>query len=135
FVANWATGDGTTNFLYRNDGNGNAWIKVRCIGTKSNRSGFGAKVRVTAKIGGSMRTQVREISGGASYASQNAPEAHFGLKDATVVDTIRIEWPSGIAQELHNVPAKQILTVTESAEPAPAVQPSFSGITRLADGR
>ena len=48
-----------------------------------------------------------------------ALEAHFGLKDATVVDTIRIEWPSGIVQELHNVPAKQILTVTESAAPIP----------------
>ena len=82
-----------------------------------------------------MRWQMREISGGSSYDNQNAPEAHFGLKEAIIIDTVRIEWPSGIVQELHNVSAKQILTVTESAGPTPTARPSFTGITRLADGR
>ena len=41
--------------------------------------------------------------------------AHFGLGDATIIDTMRIEWPSGIVQELHDVAAKQSLTVTEPA--------------------
>lgn len=86
-------------------------------------------------IDGSMRTQMREISGGSSYASQNAPEAHFGLRDATVVDTVRIEWPSGLVQELHNVPARQILTVPESVETPPPVRPTFTEITRLVDGK
>ena len=45
--------------------------------------------------------------------------AHFGLGDATQADVLRIEWPSGTVQELQNVPAKQILTITEPARLVP----------------
>jgi enediyne biosynthesis protein E4 len=99
------------NFLYRNDGNTNAWLKVKLVGTQSNRSGIGAKVRVTANIRGSSIRQLRQISGGA--AGQSTLLAHFGLGDATNVDIVRVEWPSGIVQELQNVAPKQFLTITE----------------------
>lgn len=129
FIADWARASNATNLLFRNDGNANSWIKIRCVGTKSNRSGFGAKVRVRANLAGSMRQQMREISGGSGYASQNAPEAHFGLKDAMIVDTVRVEWPSGIIQELRNVPARQILTITEyETMPLTALRPGFTVI-------
>ena len=101
------------NFLYRNNGNSNAWIKIKCVGTVSNRSAIGAKVRVKATIGGKTLWQLREVSIGDGFASGNPLEPHFGLGNATNIDTVRIEWPSGIVQTLNNVAVKQLLTVTE----------------------
>lgn len=103
------------NLLYRNNGNSNGWVKVRCVGSASNRSGIGAKVRVRAFYRGASRWQLREIFGGDGVGSSQPLLAHFGLGDATNIDTVRIEWPSGIVQELHNVAVKQFLTVTEPA--------------------
>lgn len=107
------------NLLYRNNGNANAWLLVRLIGTVSNRSAIGAKVRARATIGGKEFWQLREISGGSGYCSQNDLRAHFGLGDATQVDTLRIEWPSGIVQELRDVPVNRILTVIEPPQLVP----------------
>jgi enediyne biosynthesis protein E4 len=101
------------NFLYRNNGNSNAWIKIKCVGTVSNRSAIGAKVRVKATIGRKTFWQMREVSCGDGFASGNPLEAHFGLGDAKNIDTIRIEWPSGLVQILTNVAVKQFLTVME----------------------
>ena len=108
--------------LYRNDaranGNTNGWLLVRLVGTASNRSAIGAKVRVRAMLGGAQIWQMREISGGSGSCSQNDLRAHFGLGNAAQVDLLRIEWPSGIVQELTNVAPKQILTVTEHQDGA-----------------
>jgi enediyne biosynthesis protein E4 len=108
---------GETNFLYRNDakanGNTNGWLLVRLAGTASNRSAIGAKVRVKATLWGNEVWQLREISGGSGFCSQNDLRAHFGLGDAARVDLLRIEWPSGIVQTLSNVAPNQILTITE----------------------
>jgi hypothetical protein len=101
------------NLLYRNNGNSNNWLCVTCVGTASPRDGTGAKVRAKATIRGKEMWQLRLInSGGTCWGSQSFV-AHFGLGDATNVDVLRIEWSSGTVQELHNVPAKQYLTVTE----------------------
>ena len=101
-----------SNSLYHNDGNSNAWLEVKCIGTVANRSAIGTKVRVRAMIGGKSFWQLREINNGGG--SQKIPlVAHFGMGDATNVDIVRIEWPSGTVQEFPNVAAKQILTLTE----------------------
>jgi hypothetical protein len=100
-------------FLYRNSGNTNNWLLVRMIGTASNRSGIGAKVRVLATIDGTSIWQLREISGGSGWCSQNDLRAHFGLGDAVQVEKLRIEWPSGIVQEFTDVAANQILKVVE----------------------
>jgi enediyne biosynthesis protein E4 len=103
---------GTTNLLYHNNGNTNAWLEVKLVGTVSNRSAIGAKVRVHATIGGKTFWQLREINTGGGWNSVPLV-AHFGLGDATNADIVRIEWPSGIVQEFQNVAAKQILTYTE----------------------
>jgi hypothetical protein len=103
-----------SNFLYRNDGNSNGWIKIRCEGTASNRSGIGAKVRVKAVIGGKQISQLREISHGTGWNSSPL-EAYFGLGDATNISTIQIEWPSGTIQAIENVPTKQSLVLKEPA--------------------
>lgn len=80
----------------------------------SNADAIGAKVRVKATIQGEEMWQLREIGrsqGWVTYQSDMRP--HFGLGEPTVVEAVRIEWPSGIVQELSNVEANQILTVTE----------------------
>jgi hypothetical protein len=115
FVARGAFGaSAESNLLYRNNGNSNAWIKVRLVGTSSNRSAIGAKVRVKATIRGNAMWQMREIgTGGDCNLSGGLLEAHFGLGNATNIDQMRIEWPSGIVQTITNVAPRQILTVIE----------------------
>jgi len=112
FVAN--SGTNATNFLYRNTGNTNHWLKVKLVGTASNRAAIGAKVRVLATIRGKTMWQMREVSVGSGFGN-NELNPHFGLGDATTAQTVRVEWPSGAVQELMNVPAGQFLTVTEPA--------------------
>jgi hypothetical protein len=112
------------NHLYLNNGNSNNWLVIQCDGRVSNRSAIGAKVRVKATIAGKTMWQLREISGGGNYFAQNDPRARFGLGDATNADVVRIEWPSGIVQELTNVTAKQFLTVIERAKLQADYQPA-----------
>jgi hypothetical protein len=107
-----SSGSQPNDYLYHNNGNSNAWIEVKCVGTRSNRSAIGAKVRVEATIGGKTFWQLREITTGNGW-NQSALEAHFGLGNATNVQILRIEWPSGTVQEFANVPARQFLTLTE----------------------
>jgi hypothetical protein len=116
-VANWQ--GSRPNFLYRNNGNTNHWLKVRCVGTASNRAGIGAKVRVRARIRTADMWQLREISGGTGFA-QTSLLAHFGLGDAVTADTVRIEWPSGAIQELYGVSLNRTLTIVEPPELAGA---------------
>ena len=99
----------------RASGHSNGCVKVQCVGQVSNRSAIGAKVRVKAFYRGANRWQLREIFGGAGLSITQPLLAHFGLGDATNIDTIRIEWPSGIAQELYNLAPRQSLTITEPA--------------------
>jgi hypothetical protein len=101
------------NSLYHNNGNSNAWINIKLIGTVSNRSAIGAKVRVKAFYRGASRWQLREITAGDGNGTQQPLNTHFGLGDAANIDLVRIEWPSGIVQTMTNAPVKQFLTVTE----------------------
>jgi hypothetical protein len=96
--------------LLRNDGgNKKHWLKVRLRCTKSNRSGFGAKVAI--EVGGNK--QFQEIGSQPSYLSQNALEAHFGLGQASKVDRLTVRFPSGAVRELTGLPANQIVVVQE----------------------
>jgi len=109
--------------LFRNLGNTNHWIKFKLVGTASNRDAIGAKVRVQATIAGQSVSQMQEVNGG--YAIQNDTRLNFGLGDATNVDLVRIEWPSGNVQELSAQSADRIVTVTEQALITP-VRPTAS---------
>ena len=96
--------------LYHNRCNwGNNWLVVETAGTTSNRDGIGARVSLTA--GG--RTQIREVTAGASNSSQNMLPVHFGLGSADIVDEITVRWPSGTVQTLRNVSPNRTLTITE----------------------
>lgn len=110
-----AAPDDTLQRYYRNNGNSNNWLNVKCVGTASPRSGTGTKVRVKATIRGQPVWQLRVIDPGGFGNGQNFT-AHFGLGDATNVDVLRIEWTSGQVQELRDVPVKQYVTVTEPAK-------------------
>lgn len=105
------------NLLYHNDGNGNQWLKVKLVGMASNRSGIGAKVRVSAVLNPNLNSnpawQMREISGNSASSGWQGLVAHFGAGQAAIIDTVRVEWPSGLVQEIHGVAPKQFLTITE----------------------
>jgi len=104
--------DGAPSVL-RNDGaEQNNWLMVKCVGTRSNRSAIGARVRVTA--GG--RSQIDEVLSGSGYYSQNDLRLHFGLGKAERVEAIEVKWPSGAVQTLRDVKANQILRIDEVAE-------------------
>lgn len=111
-LTNWQGAGSPT--LFRNDTAGHGWLRVRLEGTRSNRAGIGARVRVRASIGGRTLWQLRQVGGEDAQGSQELI-AHFGLGDATNVDLVRIEWPSGGVDELTNVRPRQVLTVSESA--------------------
>ncbi len=111
------------NALYRNDGTPNAWLKVTLAGTVSNRSGIGAKVWVKATINGVSRWQVRQITGNASWSGQELV-AHFGLGDASTLEAVRVEWPSGQVSELTGQAARQTLAIVEPALPAIQFSPT-----------
>ena len=127
FVSNGFIVSAANDFLYHNNGNSNNWVNFRLVGTVSNRSAIGAKVRVKATIGGKTFWQMREISGGSGHGCQNDLRVNFGLGDATNVDLVRIEWPSGIVQTMTNVPAKQFLKVEEHQ--SPSLPPRFTNFS------
>ncbi|MBK7927859.1 MAG: CRTAC1 family protein [Bryobacterales bacterium] len=98
-------------YLLRNDGgSANNWLSVRLRGTKSNRNGLGAVVRVES--GGGKQAQLARS--GSSYCSASDLAVHFGLaRDAAV--TLSVEWPSGVKQRFSGVKANQHLVVDESS--------------------
>ena len=96
--------------LYRNDaGNQNRWIKLKLIGSKSNRNGIGARVTITSKSG----TQTRTLKSGCSYCSQSELSLIFGIGQTPRIDMIEVNWPSGVVDRLVNVNPNQLLVVDE----------------------
>ena len=97
--------------LLRNDGgNLKNWISIKLVGTKGNRDGIGARVRLVA--GGA--TQIREVKSGSSYASGSDIRLLFGLGENQEIERITIVWQSGTIQELERVSPNQLLTIMES---------------------
>ena len=106
-------GEDEANYLYHNEGNGHHWIMFSLEGSISNRSAIGTIVRVKAFINGQLIWQMREVSSQSAYCGQNDMRPHFGLGDATIVDSVIIEWPSGIVQYMTNLQVDQIYPVKE----------------------
>lgn len=95
--------------LYRNIGNDNHWIEIDLEGTKSNRDGIGALVRVEADG----IIQVRVQDGGLHNRSQNHQRLHFGLARNQQIDKVTIFWPSGQVQELGKIKVDQVIELKE----------------------
>ena len=90
--------------------NANHWLQIALRGTKSNRDGIGARIKVVSKNVGA---QYNHMTTSVGYASSSDGPIHFGLGPDSKADSVEIHWPSGIVQTLQNVPADQILKVTE----------------------
>jgi hypothetical protein len=97
--------------LFKNTGATNHSLRIKLAGTKSNRDGFGATVRVT----NGSDTQTKMLTSGSSYLSSSELILTFGLGDRIKADAIEIRWPSGQIDHAANVPADQIITVKEAA--------------------
>jgi enediyne biosynthesis protein E4 len=96
--------------LLRNDGgNENHWLGILLIGTKSNRDGVGARVKLAA--GDLILYDQRK--GGMSYQSAQDPRLHFGLGQRGRVDSVEIKWPSGVVTKLADLRCNQIIAVKE----------------------
>ena len=87
----------------------NNWIKVKAIGTKSNRSGIGA--RIYCKPEGA-RQQMDEVRSGGSYISQSDLRVHFGLANATKAD-LEVHWPSGQVDKIPGIAVNRVVKVIE----------------------
>jgi enediyne biosynthesis protein E4 len=105
--------NGGPAYLFRNEARGaaasNESLRIKLTGTKSNRDGIGATVKLTA--GGETQTQM--LRSGSSYLSASELVLTFGLAHNEKADTIEIRWPSGQIDGLSNAAAGQTVTVTE----------------------
>jgi len=94
----------------------NNWITVRLVGTKSNRDGIGARVRVVTADA----AQIDEVRSGGSYYSQNDLRVHFGVGKNQKVKALEIRWPSGQVDTLGDVSVNQFITIKEGSTKAAA---------------
>lgn len=98
--------------LLRNDAaNANHWLEILPIGTKSNRDGIGAVMKLTTEG----VVQIDQEKGGTSYMSASDPRVHFGLGKRSKIESLVITWPSGQVDKLTNVHADSIIAVKEGA--------------------
>ena len=87
----------------------NNWITLKLVGSKSNRSAIGARIRCTAGD----HKQIDEVRSGGSFYSQNDLRVHFGLGKATRIDKLEIQWPSGQVDGFTDVPVNRFLKIVE----------------------
>jgi enediyne biosynthesis protein E4 len=87
----------------------NHWITLKLVGTQSNRSAIGARVRVRTAAG----AQVDEVRGGGSYYAQNDLRLHFGLGPVAIIDRIDVRWPNGLEESWTDVAVDRIVTLKE----------------------
>jgi enediyne biosynthesis protein E4 len=96
------------------------WLTLKLVGTASNRSAIGARVKLVASTG----TQFQEVRGGGSYYSQNDLRPHFGLGKDTSVERIEVRWPNGREEQWAAPAIDRIVTLKEgSGTPVPSGQP------------
>jgi hypothetical protein len=101
--------DGPPTLLRNDGGNNNNWIMIKCVGTRSNRSAIGARVKVIS----GQHSQIDEVMSGSGYYSQNDFRLHFGLGRATKADSVEVAWPSGVKESFPNLAANQLVVLQE----------------------
>jgi hypothetical protein len=109
------TVNGLPQLLRCDSRSGNNWIKIKAMGTKSNRTGIGARVTCVTTIAGENKPhrQIDEVRSGGGYLSQSDLRVHFGLGRAEKVDLLEIRWPSGQVDTMKEVEANQLVFVSE----------------------
>ena len=130
------TTNGGRAYLFHNEGVTNHSLRVKLVGTKSNRDGVGAVITVTSANGSDKQRKM--LRSGSSYLSQSELVATFGLAQNTKAESIQIQWPSGETDKVKNVNAGQTVTVEEGkgiiashAYGAPAHKAVASKVARL----
>jgi hypothetical protein len=109
-------GDRGYNALFQNPGHGHHWLKVRLIGTKTNRSAIGAKLQVNLTGPGGSRSIHRVIGNNGSFGGNSLVES-IGLGDARSADSLTVTWPtSKTNQTFRNLAADQAIEITEGAD-------------------
>jgi hypothetical protein len=103
------TTNGGRAYLFHNEGGSNHSVRIKLVGTKSNRDGIGAVVRVTS----GKDAQSKMLRSGSSYLSQSELVLTFGLGEQTKADAIEVRWPSGQIDKFSNVNAGQTVTIEE----------------------
>ncbi len=96
-------GDGFRDALFENPGFGNRWIAVELVGTRSNRSAIGARIRVDVREGGDVRSIFRQVTSGGSFGASPLLQT-IGLGRATEIVGLEIRWPRGGAKQEHGPP-------------------------------
>jgi len=114
----FVSGTSTTKGLFRNDlSNGYHWLVLKCIGSGgtsgSNLSAIGARIKVKAALNGIPTWLRRDVAAQNSFDCQNMLPAHFGLRDATVIDSLVILWPRGLTEVFTNVAIDRYITAVE----------------------
>jgi hypothetical protein len=121
----------TPDALWMNDGNDNHFYGLNLRGQQSNRSGVGAKVRVYSALG----IQTREVRSGESYGISNSLQIHVGMGQVTLIDSVVVDWPSGIRDVLHQPVVDQYATLYEGGCISPAVSLLSNGPTTICTGQ
>lgn len=98
--------------LLRNLGGPEHWLEIKLIGTESNRDAVGARLILEADG----RQQVREVHAGSSYLSSSSLVQHFGLGEATSVDSLEVRWPSGRRTRLADLDVDEQLILIEDRD-------------------
>jgi hypothetical protein len=111
--------------LLLNNGNDNNFISIRTIGDASNRSGVGTRIVVQSALG----VQLRDIRAGESYGITNSLNAHFGLAQDELIDSMILYWPSGTTDLFENIRANQFLTLREGIGPCDCENPGEEMVT------
>jgi len=101
--------DGPPTLLRNEGGNRNNWIMFKCVGTRSNRSAIGTRLKITTGT----HVQMDEVMSGSSYYSQSDFRLHFGLGSAATADYVEVIWPSGGRESFENLTANQLFVLQE----------------------
>jgi hypothetical protein len=111
----YITGQGAAQGLYRNDAvaSGRNWLNLKLSGVVSNRSAIGTRVMVKASLNGVATWQLRTVSAQNSFQGQNDLRVHFGLNQASTIDSLVVHWPSGSEQRFGALAVNRFYTLTE----------------------
>jgi hypothetical protein len=111
--------NGKVELFHNVTANNNHWMLLQLHGTKSNRMGIGAKIRVTAEDGS---RQYNHVTTAVGYSSSSDSRVHFGMGASKMAKEVEISWPRGIRQVLHNVDTDRVIQIEEPSPDAPAIR-------------
>jgi len=105
-----------SDYLFQNNGGDECttWLEVECLGVQSNRAAIGTTIRAKATIYGTPVWQMRQILGQTAATGHNPLVQHFGFGDASVIDSLVVEWPSGNTCVFENVAVNQLVEIEET---------------------